>query len=217
MTVAWQSEIDPYASRVLARHWPDVPNLGDITLIDWSTVEPVDLICGGYPCPPFSDAGNRLGEADSRYLWPAMRDAIRVLRPAYALLENVAGHVSIGFDRVLADLATLGFDAEWSTVSACALGATHARERLFVLAYAEGNDGAGQGTHRAEPFAQRWDEHRGSGRVARSDWWLSEPGMDRVAHGVPRRLVEPALRAVGNAVVPQVAEWVGRRIMEAAA
>lgn len=217
MTVRWQSEIDPYACRVLAKHWPDVPNLGDITAIDWSTVERPDLVCGGYPCQPFSLAGVRRGESDSRHLWPHMLTAVRHLRPRYALMENVPGHVGLGFDRVLGDLAEIGFDAEWSTVPACALGAPHTRDRLFVLAHAAGDDGAGEGACDRWARPQRGLEHRGSRRPPRSEWWLSDPFMDRVAHGVPRRLVNPSLRAVGNAVVPQVAQWIGERIMEAAA
>src|SRR5690606_17384107 len=113
MNVIWQSEIDPYASKVLAKHWPTVPNLGDITTIDWSRVERPDVICGGYPCQPFSLAGVRRGEHDDRHLWPYFADALRYLRPRYALLENVPGHLSLGFGRVLGDLAELGFDAEW--------------------------------------------------------------------------------------------------------
>jgi DNA (cytosine-5)-methyltransferase 1 len=138
MRVIWQSEIDPYASRVLAKHWPDVPNLGDVTQIDWSEVERPDLICGGYPCQPFSLAGTRQGEADARHLWPYFADALRHLRPRWALLENVPGHVSLGFDRVLADLASLGFDAEWDCVPAALVGAPHLRYRLFVIAHANG-------------------------------------------------------------------------------
>lgn len=99
MNVIWNSEIDPYCCKVLAKHWPHVPNLGDITTIDWSTVERPDLICAGYPCQPFSLAGGRQGEQDPRHLWPHVLRSIRELRPRYALLENVPGHLSLGFDR----------------------------------------------------------------------------------------------------------------------
>lgn len=218
MTVVWQSEIDPYASQVLAKHWPHVPNLGDITTIDWSTVEPVDLICGGYPCQPFSLAGVRRGESDPRHLWPFMLNAIRDLRPRFALLENVPGHLSLGFDTVLADLTSIGFDAEWSTLSACSMGAPHRRRRLYVLAYPAVDDGQGEGSHHPRSRPQGGMEPRGSrGAQGSYDHWLSEPTMDRVADGVPRSLANPPLRAVGNAVVPQVAEYIGRRIMAAAA
>lgn len=135
MQVIWQSEIDKFASRVLKKHWPDVPNLGDITKIDWSKVERPDVICGGYPCQPFSQAGKRGGENDARHLWPAMHNAIRVLRPRYALMENVRGHLSLGFGRVLGDLAEIGYDAEWQIIPAAAVGAPHKRERVFIVAY----------------------------------------------------------------------------------
>ena len=135
MTVKWQSEIDPYACKVLKKHWPDTPNLGDIKQIDWSTVEAVDVIAGGYPCQPFSTAGKRQGENDPRHLWPYFRDAISGIRPRFAILENVRGHLSMGFDRVLADLTEIGYDAEWQIVSAASVGAPHRRERIICVAY----------------------------------------------------------------------------------
>jgi DNA (cytosine-5)-methyltransferase 1 len=303
MTVVWQSEIDPYACRVLAKHWPHVPNLGDITTIDWSTVEPVDIICGGYPCQPFSLAGVRRGEADPRHLWPHFLAALRHLRPRLALLENVPGHLSLGFGRVLGDLAENGYDAEWTCVSAAAIGAPHLRVRVFVVAYPHGEgepsvpvdavarprflvpdaNGSGLGPDQRHVQPRQSDaarrgplsksvsdelrqqsvtvtgrggeavaQHDGTDRaVANADGlagsetgpceratgtmgepgaitgtvgcrgarlgetWAVEPDVGRVADGVPARV--DRLRCLGNAVVPQVAEWVGRRIIEAAA
>jgi DNA (cytosine-5)-methyltransferase 1 len=133
--LAWYCEIEPAACRVLEAHYPGVPNLGDITKINWDEVEPVDIITGGYPCQPFSHAGNRKGKNDERHLWPFVRDAIRTLRPGYAILENVAGHLTLGFGDVLADLAAIGWDAEWTVVRASDVGACHRRARLFILAY----------------------------------------------------------------------------------
>jgi DNA (cytosine-5)-methyltransferase 1 len=133
--LAWYAEIEPAACRVLEAHHPGVPNLGDITQIDWDEVEPVDIITGGYPCQPFSQAGQRKGKNDERHLWPFVRDAIRTLRPSYAILENVAGHLSLGLGDVLADLAAIGWDAEWTIVRASDVGACHQRARLFILAY----------------------------------------------------------------------------------
>ena len=135
MKVIWQSEIDEFASKVLKKHWPDVPNLGDITKVDWSKVERPDVICGGYPCQPFSTAGKRGGATDPRHLWPAMFNAICLLRPRYALMENVRGHLSLGFGRVLGDLAEIGYDAEWQVIPAAAVGAPHKRDRVFIVAY----------------------------------------------------------------------------------
>jgi DNA (cytosine-5)-methyltransferase 1 len=141
MTVRWQSEIDPYATRVLAKHWPTVPNLGDITQIDWENDGldhgdgiarslHVDVIAGGYPCQPFSVAGGRRGDTDPRHLWPHFHRAIRCLRPRYALLENVPGHLSLGFGD-----SSIGYDVEWCSIPAAAMGAPHLRWRLFAVAY----------------------------------------------------------------------------------
>lgn len=129
----WHSEIGPVA-RVLAERWPDTPNLGDLTRIDWHTVQPVDIYAAGYPCQPFSQSGKKLGVNDERHIWPHIAEGIRVLRPRFVVLENVAGHRRIGFDVVLGDLASLGYDAQWTSIRACDVGAPHERERLFVLA-----------------------------------------------------------------------------------
>jgi DNA (cytosine-5)-methyltransferase 1 len=135
MNVIWQSEIDPYACRVLSKHWPEVPNHGDIKTINWGDVVRPDVICGGYPCQPFSTAGKRKGEQDPRHLWPWVRDAISELRPRYAILENVRGHLSMGGLTVIGELANIGYDAEWRIVSAASVGAPHRRDRLIIVAY----------------------------------------------------------------------------------
>ena len=213
MECLWQSEIDEHASLVLTNHWPDVPNLGDIAQIDWTTVERPDLICGGYPCQPFSSAGLGLGADDERYLWPYFADALRVLRPEFALLENVPRHLRLGFDVVLSDLAELGYDATWSIVSACSVGAPHMRRRLFCLAHPPSFRWGGWGGQESE--AQ-------SGKPQGSDtetFWTTvcQPEDIGLAHGVPTKLDRCRLKEHGNAVVPQVAEWVGRCILENAA
>lgn len=131
---AWHAETDPAAATVLERHWPTVPNLGDVTRVDWSEVTPVDIITAGYPCQPFSLAGKRNGASDHRHLWPCVADAVRVLRPRLVVLENVAGHLSLGFGDVLGDLAGLGYDTRWGSVRASDAGAPHRRTRVFVVA-----------------------------------------------------------------------------------
>ena len=136
--VAWHAETDSHARQVLARHWPGTPNLGDVTTVEWGAVPKVDIITAGYPCQPFSQAGRRQGEQDERHLWPYIFRAICLLRPTIVVLENVPGHVSLGLPRVLADLCALRFDAEWGTVRASDIGASHRRERLFVVAHADG-------------------------------------------------------------------------------
>lgn len=131
---AWFCEWEDAPARILAHHWPGVPNYRDVTAVDWETVEPVDIITGGYPCQPFSASGRRKGTDDERHLWPHVREAVRVLRPRYVILENVAGHRSLGFDRVLGDMAEDGLDVRWTSVRASDIGAPHHRDRVFILA-----------------------------------------------------------------------------------
>jgi len=236
MKVIWQSEIDTFASRVLKKHWPNVPNLGDITKVDWTNIERPDVICGGYPCQPFSTAGKRGGANDPRHLWPAMHNAIRVLRPRYALMENVRGHLSLGFNRVLGDLAEIGYDAEWQVIPAAAVGAPHKRDRVFIVAYP---NNAGMGTQRREVQRQKSSGQQKRQVVARyvfgrrgvanqgrqrhdqrerqktndfGQWWEVEPSVGRVADGVSDRV--DRLKGLGNAIVPQVAEFVGALVVE---
>ena len=166
---AWVSDIDPGACKILAHRYPDVPNIGDITRIDWATVEPVDIISGGSPCQDLSHAGRRAGmtEGTRSNLWVAMREAIAVLKPTYVVWENVRGAMSAdaasgleycpgcmgdprdrgpvlrALGRVLGDLADLGYDAQWHGLRAADVGACHGRWRVFVLAYLADADRAG--------------------------------------------------------------------------
>lgn len=153
--LAWYSEIEPAACRVLEAHHPGVPNLGDVTRINWHDVPRVDVITGGYPCQPFSTAGKRKGKNDERHLWPYVLDAIRTLRPRYAVLENVAGHLTLGFADVLADLASVGLSARWGTVRASDAGAPHGRKRLFIIANADSNGPMRFAQHDCEPTTRR--------------------------------------------------------------
>jgi len=133
-TTAWFCEYDHAPDRILAHHWPDVPNHGDVLNTDWLKVEPIDILTAGYPCQPFSHAGKRQGADDPRHLWPGVARAISDLRPGIVVLENVRGHVSLGLDAVLGDLAALGYDARWGVVRAADAGAAHGRARVFIVA-----------------------------------------------------------------------------------
>ena len=137
MTCKGQVEIDEYCNRVLAKHWPDVPRWGDLTTLDPACLPAVDLIAGGYPCQPFSHAGKRQGANDDRHLWPFIREIVASLRPAWCLFENVAGHVTLGLDAVLADLAGGGYSCWPVIIPACAVDAPHIRARVWILAYSE--------------------------------------------------------------------------------
>ena len=139
--VVWYSEIDKHANTILAAHYPQAPNLGDIKTINWDDVPPVDILTGGYPCQPFSSAGARKGKEDERHLWPYVRDAIAALRPVVTVLENVDGHRSLGFADVLGDIAEMGMSARWGVVRAADAGAPHGRKRIFIIV--TNADGAG--------------------------------------------------------------------------
>lgn len=129
----WMSDNDKYASIVIKERW-NVPNLGDLKLVDWSSVEPIDILTAGYPCQPFSQAGQRKGANDKRHIWPSIKEIISQLRPNRVILENVRGHLTLGFKEVLQDLTQIGYDAKWSIIRASDVGAPHRRERLFILA-----------------------------------------------------------------------------------
>ena len=158
----WVSDIDPGACTILEHRFPDAPNLGDMTALDWNEVPPVDVLCGGTPCQDLSAAGRRAGMKDGTRsnLWVAMREAIAVIRPRLVVWENVRGALSAsassasdmepgegsvgdgrngpvlrGLGRVLGDLASLGYDTEWTTIPASAVGAPHRRDRVFVIAW----------------------------------------------------------------------------------
>ena len=130
---AWVSEIDKYACKVIDARI-NKPNIGDLKIVNWAEVEPVDIITAGYPCQPFSHAGLRKGVLDERHLWPYIKQAISTIRPSIVILENVRGHFKLGFREVLTDLTYIGYDARWSIVRASDIGAPHRRERLFIVA-----------------------------------------------------------------------------------
>lgn len=135
--MVWCAENDKYASKLIEQRFNKL-NLGDIKLIDWATVEPIDILTAGYPCQPFSHAGQRKGINDDRHIWPHILKAISVLCPKFIVLENVRGHLSLGFKEVLGDLTQNGYDARWRIVRASDVGAPHQRARLFIIAYPKG-------------------------------------------------------------------------------
>ncbi|NCB87116.1 MAG: DNA (cytosine-5-)-methyltransferase [Gammaproteobacteria bacterium] len=152
---AWVAEWDAAPSKILAHHWPDTPNHRDVTAVDWSSIEQVQIISGGSPCQDISAAGARKGmtEGTRSNLWAAMREAIATQKPDLVVWENVKGARSAkayselerepgrmgkqltALGRVLGDLSTLGYDAQWRTLRASDIGAPHQRERIFVLAH----------------------------------------------------------------------------------
>jgi len=284
-TVAF-CEIDPYCQQVLKKHWPDVPCYDDIRTLTAARLAAdgiaVDVICGGFPCQDISVAGKGAGiEGERSGLWSEYTRIIGELRPSYVIVENVSALLSRGLDRVLGDLAAVGYDAEWHCIPASAVGAPHIRDRVWIVAYPggpergavdsarqrlawseclsqwqEGSGGfepggedvahpisvtggpcwagdASQGARRRDigggsigphvsiPHGeglqisgakQAGEDGQQSWRLpSSSSWWRTEPDVGRVAHGVPYRV--DRLRSLGNAVVPQIPEIIGRAIM----
>ncbi len=296
-TVAF-CEIDPYCRAVLKKHWPKVPIYEDIKSLE-GTEHAADLVCGGYPCQPFSQAGERRGAEDDRNLWPEMFRIIKAQRPAWVLCENVVGHVSMGLDDVLSDLEGKDYAVQTFNIPACAVDAPHRRQRVWIVGHTErsgewgrrvprcventkkmgrgpsdqssgtsqnvANAGSQQHESGCDAFerapaeklsvadAAQSNDRRGisearngqiqkprDGFIARNvadagkrpqnkgiaqsseraiprtnekSWrqWPLEPAICRVAYGIPNRVHR--LRALGNAVVPQVVEEIGRAIM----
>lgn len=262
MRTAWFAETDPFASAVLRKHWPTVPNHGDVRSIRAGAVERVDVLCGGFPCQDISVAGLGRGlEGERSGLWREYARIIGELRPSFVIVENVAALLGRGLDRVLADLAALGYDAEWHVISAAAVDAPHLRERVWIIATdadrwrrdrqrlkehadeqgASGRefDGLGARERRdgeavADATSGRM-EGRGADRqqvtfaralarlLGRDDagaFWIDGPTespLRGVDDGIPPRLDRGRLACLGNAVVPQIVEMIGRAIVEVAA
>lgn len=160
-TVAF-CECEPYAQRVLRKHWPDVPIHADVRTFPGERYAGATLLTGGFPCQPFSLAGKRAGSGDDRFLWPAMVAVVEAVRPAWIIGENVPGIVSMELDRCAADLEAQGY-AVWPViVPACAVGAFHRRDRVWIVA------------HREKPGM----EGPNATRPARADGRASEWGCD---------------------------------------
>ena len=211
MECKWQVEIDEYANRVLKKHWPDVRRHGDIKTFppgepdDWR----VDCICGGFPCQDISYAGKGAGLDGERsgLFYEAVR-IIRELEPRVVVLENVAALLTRGMDDVLGTLASLGFDAEWDVLSAAAFGLPHYRERVFIVGFNRNHAGLrGWPTKSAIPRIEP-----NYSRIRAEEFMQDQPCMVGVDDGIPRYV--DGRRGLGNAVVPQVAEWIGRRVVE---
>lgn len=218
-TVAF-CEIEDYPRRVLAKHWPHVPCYDDVRTLTADTLArdgiAVDVICGGFPCQDISRAGLGAGIAGERSgLWGEFARLIGEIRPQYAILENVAALLDDGMGTVLGDLASIGYDAEWSIVSACALGAPHMRQRVFAVAYPNGKHGRERvwySSPRAHGAIQ--EIYDLAGARARERARMENPsalygGADGLPFGMERN------RAIGNSIYPKVPTIIGRAIMQA--
>lgn len=215
MECRWQVEIDPYCQRVLAKHWPGVRRHDDVRTWPRPDTERVEVIVGGFPCQDVSRAGLGAGLSGERSgLFYELLRVVREVGPKVVVLENVAALLTRGMDEVLRQLAAVGFDAEWCCIPASGIGAPHVRDRVFVVAYANGLLGRSRfrvfdADHWQGPLSQ--EQYRE--RAEALGWDMaSAPRLGRVDDGIPFGVERR--RGIGNAVVPQVAEWIGRRLME---
>ena len=222
-TVAF-CERDEFCQAVLRKHWPGTPIYDDVRTIDADRLGRIDLICGGWPCQPWSVAGQQRGAEDDRDLWPEMQRIVEAVQSRWIIGENVRGFVNepMGLERSLSDLESIGYQAAPFIIPACAVDAPHRRDRVWIIANAAQLQRNGSGEY-SKQSERQVSEFRGRcGEISVADVgrtatecrrWLAEPDVCRVAHGVPRRV--DRLRSLGNAVVPQVVERIGRAIMEA--
>lgn len=218
-----QVEIDDYCNRVLAKHWPQVQRFRDVRSVGAHNLPRADVIAGGFPCQDISDAGKRVGITGQRSgLWTEFARIICELRPRYVLVENVAALLHRGIDTVLGDLAALGYDAKWQCIPAAAMGAPHYRDRVFIVAYPHGLASAGSGVfdgasnqalaaQSTEWFSNGSGQRVVDGQGNRRVRWIPNSGVCRIADGFPPRM--DRLRGLGNAVVPQIPEILGRAIV----
>jgi DNA (cytosine-5)-methyltransferase 1 len=236
MTCRGQCEIDAYGRAILARHWPDVWRWDDVRTLNGSLIRehcgPIELIAGGFPYQDISNFGYRVGIDGARSgLWRDFHRLIGEVRPRFALMENVAALLERGMGRVLGDLAEIGFDAEWRVLDARFFGVPQVRRRVFILAYPAGS--------RVEPIldSDAVDVERGAAGV---DATRNRPAdaHDQAGQPCPLSLHPDAVRTallddrrsrmdgrisdwvagykgIGNSVVPQVAEYIGRLILAA--
>lgn len=239
-TVAF-CEIDPFCRAVLAKHWPDAPCYEDVNTLPFERGM-ADVVSAGFPCQDLSFAGQGAGLSGSRSgLWWKVRRALRVVRPRVALLENVAALLHRGMGTVLGGLAAIGYDAEWHCIQAARFGAPHERDRVWIIATDTYRDGQSTLAVDAEMATAPKARHAHKARRAhaegrpgqaephwrtilapadvgrRSRHWEAEPPLVRVVHGLSAEVDPAAVGALGNSVIPQAPEMIGRAIMEACA
>lgn len=202
-TVAF-CEINEFCRRVLAKHWPDVPCHDDVRTLDGRRFGRIDVVCGGFPCQPYSSAsrGRRLGAADDRALWPEMRRVVEQSRPAWVVGENVAHIDKLDLERVVSDLEAIGYGVQTFEIPACAVGRDHWRPRLWICAYADRDEQHGRAVH---------------AEVAELSRLRPAPGHAGAPNGLSAGLDSHRAAALGNAVDPAITEAIGRAILEARA
>ena len=211
-----QCEFADYPTKVLEKHWPDVPRWRDVRDVTGESIrergiKEITLLSGGFPCQPHSVAGKRKASDDERDLWPEYRRVISEVTPRWVLGENVPGLLTSEFGQffrgILRDLSELGYSVGWATYGANAVGAFHQRSRLFIVAHA--NDRRSQGMLQEHRDTSKADEkssikmasHGFDGALYKGRIWPRQTRIRRVAHGIPHRMER--FKCIGNSVPPQ--------------
>jgi DNA (cytosine-5)-methyltransferase 1 len=230
MTVVSHTEKDPACQRVLRKHWPEVPIHSDVTTRKWLPGE-ADVICAGFPCQDVSQAGPRTGLSGARsgLFWEVVR-AVRVVRPLYVILENVAALLRRGMGTVLGAMAESGYDAEWDCIPKSHVGAPDIRDRVWIIAEPQHSDADRQRSYQAalhqhgssqlQNQQERFTGPMGAplakslARVgpAGGRGWNSEPGVCRVVARSPADV--DRVKQLGNSGCPRITEALGLAILE---
>ena len=239
LETVWQVEQEPFCQKVLKKHWPNATIYNDVRDVNKNNVEPVDILCGGFPCQDISLAGKGEGlNGKKSGLWWEMQRIISELRPRIAVMENVPAITFRGLDSVLGSLSEIGYDAEWCIISAKDFGAPHLRKRWFCVAHPHGNGigeknkiragrppsticdrssnvtNANGASIKRNGLPVRTRSKRTELNIQIQNYWErfpSQPPLRDRNDGIPNRLAR--LRALGNAIVPQCSEWIGKQIL----
>jgi DNA (cytosine-5)-methyltransferase 1 len=204
----WQVEYDEFCQKVLAKHFPKAKRYGDINEINFKELEPVDIISGGFPCQPFSCAGKRKGKTDDRYLWPKMLEAIRTIRPAWVLGENVPGIINMELDSLLSDLENIGYTTITFDIPACALGLQNMERHVWVISTTNGKRQQGVVQDKVQGFLSKSRKLQGTDKGIFGGRDVSQTKFCRVGERVSGRMdgyQRYQIKSLGNAIVPQIA------------
>lgn len=214
MTTIAFVEQNKFCQKVLAKHWPNVPIFDDVKTFTKDDIsEPVDIISGGFPCQPFSVAGNQLGREDDRHLWPEYLRIIEEFKPTWVVGENVAGIIAMELDNVLSDLELCGYQTRTFAIQACTVGARHRRERIFIIGFNAECSNANRKRNGEKPgsdFEFRQETQNIKKRNSRKyelgaehdgERFDTYAGALRKLYGIPNWM--DRLKSLGNAVMPE--------------
>jgi len=219
-TVAF-CEIEDFPRKVLEKNFPNIPIHRDVRDLNGQDYRGIGIITGGYPCQPFSCAGNRKGKEDYRYIWPEMLRVITQSRPTWVLCENVVGHVTLGLDKTITDLENEGYTTRTFIIPALAVDASHQRNRVWIVAHT-----GSKANNKQSTLGKNSNNMEKSKETIRSEYHrihkfniqqyadeLFESVFVRNSNGIPNRM--DRTKSLGNAIVPQVAYEIMKAILEA--